>query len=128
VLNATEPGERCLLAPSATPSDESTPDALADRYFDGIVDVFSRPNSRLYSWLGARLELRRVRGIVLWVHVGCDLWRAEMESLREAFGLPLLMLEARDEWGGGVRELNRLAAFIETLRPEDKSSRGVRQP
>ena len=117
VLNATEPGERCLLPllPNLAPGQNPLP-LLADHYFDHCVDVFPRPNSRLYAWLGHRLAERRVRGVVLWVHVGCDLWRAEATSLREAFRLPVLVLEAQDAGGGSLRELNRLAAFVESLQ------------
>jgi benzoyl-CoA reductase/2-hydroxyglutaryl-CoA dehydratase subunit BcrC/BadD/HgdB len=131
VLNGTEPGERCLLpalpatqAPGdpglngpATCGAWSQPlDALCDHYFDHVVDVFPRPNARLYKWLGPRLTKRKVRGLVLWVHVGCDLWRAEAASLREAFELPVLVLDTAVGRAGGGRELNRLAAFMESLR------------
>ena len=141
VLNATEPGERCLLPPlSAVGAPASGPASsrhdeiragpetgapateldtlltrLCDHYFDHIIDVFQRPNSRLYGWLGPRLAARGVRGIVLWVNVGCDLWRAEAASLREAFGLPVLVLDSPDVRGSNLRDLNRLAAFIESL-------------
>ena len=37
-----------------------------------------------------------MRGIVLWHFTGCDLWRAEAQTLREAFGLPVLLLEAAE--------------------------------
>jgi len=117
VLNATEPGERCLLPPlPADAAGRSPMAALADHYFDNIVDVFQRPNARLYQWLASRLTQRRVRGIVLWAHVGCDLWRAEAASLREAFGLPVLVLDAHEAPAGGLRDTNRLAAFIESLQ------------
>ena len=116
-LNAIEPGERCLLPPWRGSADgESSLAALADHYFDNIVDVFQRPNSRLYEWLSARLTERGVRGIVLWVHIGCDLWRAEAASLRETFGLPLLVLESHEIGAGSLRDTNRLAAFIESLQ------------
>jgi benzoyl-CoA reductase/2-hydroxyglutaryl-CoA dehydratase subunit BcrC/BadD/HgdB len=117
VLNATEPGERCLLPP--LPPGSLGPDAivrLADHYFDHIIDVFQRPHVRLYDWLGERLSARGARGIVLAVHVGCDLWRAEAASLREAFGLPVLVLDSPSVGGGGLRDLNRLSAFVESLR------------
>ena len=52
-----------------------------------------------------------MRGIVLWHFTGCDLWRAEAQTLRETFGLPVLLLEASDEPGNTPRELNRLQAF-----------------
>ncbi len=117
VLNATEPGERCLLPPGPRCGEGRAPmTALADHYFDQAVDVFHRPNSRLYGWLGARLTERSVRGLVLWVHVGCDLWRAEAASLREAFGLPLLVLDEHEGRGVSPRDLTRLCAFVESLR------------
>jgi hypothetical protein len=91
-------------------------DAVARGYFENIVDVFQRPNTRLYSWLGGRLTARGVRGIVLWVHTGCDLWRAEAQTLRETFRLPVLLLEANEFSGGSPREANRIQAFVETFK------------
>jgi benzoyl-CoA reductase/2-hydroxyglutaryl-CoA dehydratase subunit BcrC/BadD/HgdB len=117
VLNATEPGERCLLPPLRPLRRGQAPlAALVDHYFDHAVDVFHRPHTRLYDWLGERLAERRVRGIVLWVHVGCDLWRAEAASLREAFGRPVLMLDSHETRGIGPRDLTRLGAFVESLQ------------
>ena len=115
VLNATEPGERCLLPPLPTLAAGWDPlITLADHYFDHAVDVFHRPNSRLYAWLRARLDERQARGLVLWHNVGCDLWRAEAQPLREAFGLPVLLLEA--DGAALPRSTGRLEAFIESLR------------
>ncbi len=117
VLNAAEPGERCLLPPLPKPARlDSSLTALADHYFNNIVDVFSRPNSRLYSWLAMRLKQRKVRGIVLWIQVGCDLWRAEAASLSEAFRLPVLTLDSQAFQGTYDREANRLSAFVESLQ------------
>jgi benzoyl-CoA reductase/2-hydroxyglutaryl-CoA dehydratase subunit BcrC/BadD/HgdB len=89
---------------------------LARRYLANCVDVFQRPNTRLYAWLQERLDSRGVRGVVLWAHVGCDLWRAEAQSLREAFGRPLLVLDADDAAGGWPRTTGRIEAFLEALR------------
>ena len=117
-LNATETGERSL-----SPAFEFEAGATAIHLtcwstatVDNMVDVFQRPNTRLYSWLKPRLASRRVRGIVLWHFTGCDLWRAEAQTLRETFGLPVLLLEAGGEPGATPRELNRLQAFVETLQ------------
>lgn len=115
VLNATETGERSL-SPSFELGDSDPFGAMADGYCNHMADVFQRPNTRLYSWLKTRLASRHVRGIVLWHFTGCDLWRAEAESLREAFGLPVLLLEAGGEAGNAARELTRLQAFVETLQ------------
>lgn len=117
VLTATEPGERCLLPPLPPHPEQPDPlTTLANHYFDHAVDVFHRPNSRLYDWLRPRLTERCVRGMVLWVHVGCDLWRAEAASLREAFRLPVLTLDTHEVRAGGLRDSNRLAAFLEMLQ------------
>jgi hypothetical protein len=116
VLNATKTGERSLCPAFEFSADANPFAALVHRYCDNIVDVFQRPNTRLYSWLKPRLASRNVRGIVLWHFTGCDLWRAEAESLREVFDLPVLLLEASDEPGNAPREQTRLQAFMETLK------------
>jgi benzoyl-CoA reductase/2-hydroxyglutaryl-CoA dehydratase subunit BcrC/BadD/HgdB len=113
-LNATEFGERCLCP--AFEDQEDPFEALINGYFDHIVDVFQRPNTRLYAWLKAGLSSRHVRGIVLWHFTGCDLWRAEAQTLREAFGLPVLPLEAGEAAGLSPREVTRLQAFLEALK------------
>jgi hypothetical protein len=115
-LNATEMGERSLSPSFAYQSGAIPPfDALVRGYCDNIIGVFQRPNTRLYAWLKPRLASRGVRGILLRHFTGCDLWRAEAQTLRETFALPLLLLEAGSEPGAAPRELNRLQAFMETL-------------
>jgi hypothetical protein len=117
VLNATEAGERSLWP--APPLDQAPPAAeakalLARVWLANCVDVFQRPNTRLYDWLRVRLAARQARGIVLWHYVGCDLWRAEAQPLRAAFGLPVLLLDA-DE-AAPQRNTSRLEAYLESLR------------
>jgi benzoyl-CoA reductase/2-hydroxyglutaryl-CoA dehydratase subunit BcrC/BadD/HgdB len=116
-LNATEMGERSLGPVFDAPDSASPPfDALVRGWCENMVDVFQRPNTRLYSWLKPRLAGRRARGIVLWHFTNCDLWRAEAQTLRESFGLPVLPLETGGEAGAEPRERNRLQAFVESLR------------
>jgi hypothetical protein len=116
-LNATEWGERSLSPAFAWEGGEDPPfETLARGYCDNIVDVFQRPNARLYGWLKARLAERGAQGIVLWHFTGCDLWRAEAQTLRETFRLPVLALEAGGEPGGAPGGQNRLQAFVEMLR------------
>ena len=102
----------------STPSSCSVNAALLPLLARGClancVDVFQRPNTRLYDWLRERLTARQVRGIVLWHYVGCDLWRAEAQPMRTAFGLPVLLLDA-DE-AAPRRNTGRLEAFLESLR------------
>jgi hypothetical protein len=115
VLNATEAGERSLGSappPHAAPQDDV--EQLARDCLANCVDVFQRPNTRLYDWLRQRLVARGVRGIVLWHYVGCDLWRAEAQPLRDTFGLPVLLLEA--DSAALTRNTGRLEAFLESLR------------
>jgi hypothetical protein len=116
VLNATEAGERSLWPVSSL--DQAQPAAplvlLARSCLANCVDVFQRPNTRLYDWLRERLIARQARGIILWHYVGCDLWRAEAQPLRAAFGLPVLLLDA-DE-AAPRRNTSRLEAFLESLR------------
>jgi hypothetical protein len=122
VLNATEAGERCLgpgFSPQQAPVKACTLSdlvrLLTRSFLDNCVDVFQRPNTRLYGWLKERLADRKVRGIVLWHYVGCDLWRAEAQPLREAFGLPVLLLDANEAAGDASRQAGRIQAFLESL-------------
>jgi len=117
VLNATETGERSLTPEfEFEGTTDNSFDALVSGYCNHLVDVFQRPNTRLYDWLKPRLASRQARGIVLWHFTGCDLWRAEAQTLRENFGLPVLLLEAGGEPGNAPRGLTRLHAFVETLK------------
>ena len=116
VFNATKTGERSL-SPSFDWAAGTNPfDALVRGYHDHMVDMFQRPNTRLYSWLKPRLAAREVRGIVLWLFTGCDLWRAEAHTLRKTFGLPVLQLEADEATGFSARDLTRIQAIVETLQ------------
>jgi len=116
VLNATESGERGLLPEIRLEAGCADPiDALARGYLENCADVFQRPNTRLYEWLKHRLAPRNVRGIILWHYVGCDLWRAEAEHLREAFGFPVLLIEADEVESGSPRCAGRIEAFVEML-------------
>ena len=117
VLNATETGERSLAPVFELESGAGDlMDALIHGYADNLADVFQRPNTRLYAWLKPRLASRGVRGLVLWHYTGCDLWRAEAQTLRETFGLPVLLLEAGEGPGVAPRERTRLQAFMEALK------------
>lgn len=115
VLDATEADERSVLPPLADQGLNAF-DALVRLYTDGCVDVFQRPNTRLYAWLKERLISRQVRGIILWTYVNCDLWRAEASSLREAFGLPVLLLDADEAQSSSMRNITRIQAFLELLK------------
>jgi benzoyl-CoA reductase/2-hydroxyglutaryl-CoA dehydratase subunit BcrC/BadD/HgdB len=117
VLNATEAGEGSLWADLEERAPGEAPfDHMARAYFSNRVDVSQRPNSRLYDWLQPRLRSRGARGIVLRVHTGCDLWRAEAQTLREGCGLPVILLEAEEARQSSPRTLTRIGAFLESLQ------------
>ncbi len=95
VLDATESGERTL--PAAVDPDWLASDPreeLVRIYFDGIPDVFQRPNDRLFAWLRTEVERRGVRGVLVRRYVGCDHWHGEISRLREKLAVPLLEWDA----------------------------------
>lgn len=118
VLDGTEAGERTLPAAfderrmAADPLDE-----LATAYFDHIVDVFQRPNHRLYAWLAREVEARGIGGIVVRRYLWCDLWHAELHRLRESSSVAVLDLDAGPhEDAAHSRTATRVEAFLEVLR------------
>jgi benzoyl-CoA reductase/2-hydroxyglutaryl-CoA dehydratase subunit BcrC/BadD/HgdB len=118
VIYGLEPGETSLLPTFLAPADaQPMSHWMADHYGNHLVDVFQRPNHRLYDWLKKRLARTPARGIVLWHFYSCDLWRAEAQTLREKTGLPVLLLEATEAGShAGTREFGRIQAFMEMLR------------
>jgi benzoyl-CoA reductase/2-hydroxyglutaryl-CoA dehydratase subunit BcrC/BadD/HgdB len=119
-VNATENGERALapvlLHETAESADSIGPDALAEGCLNRCVDIFQRPNTRLYDWLRARAASTNARGIVLWSYINCDLWRAEAASLRELLHLPVLALESHETLADTTRARTRIEAFVEALQ------------
>lgn len=112
-VNGTENGERAMETGDApAPFDL---DSLAESCAQRCVDVFQRPNTRLYAWMKQRFTEGSVRGIVLWSYVNCDLWRAETANLRETFELPVLALEAHETLADATRARTRIEAFLEAL-------------
>jgi hypothetical protein len=118
VLDATENGERTQPAPlDADRLREDPMGELARAYFDAIPDVFRRPNTLLYDWLSNQIELRGINGILLYRHVWCDLWHAEVHRLKNTFQVPILDLEMGDaDAGRQDRTATRLQAFLEALK------------
>lgn len=115
-LDATTFGERSLLKPFHESSFVEDPfEALVCHYFEGMIDVFQRPDARLYEWLRPRIEERGIRGIILWHYACCDLWRAMANRIREEFHLPLLHLDASDTAVPAPSMKTRLEAFLEIL-------------
>jgi benzoyl-CoA reductase/2-hydroxyglutaryl-CoA dehydratase subunit BcrC/BadD/HgdB len=117
-LDATEDSERTMPRPFEPARTAADPFAeLADAYFDGIIDAFRRPNSRLYDWLGRELAANHVRGIILRRYLWCDLWHAELQRLRQWSKLPVLEIDiGPDDTASPNRMQGRIEAFLETLQ------------
>ena len=117
VLDATEGGERTMprrFDPARVAADPVA--ELADAYFDGITDVFRRPNTGFYEWLGRQLSTRSVRGIIFRRFAWCDLWHAELQRLRQWTRLPVLDIDAGpDDTAAARRTEGRIEAFLEML-------------
>jgi len=117
VLDGTETGERMMPLPLDRRLLRDDPLAeLARIYFDGLPDVFRRPNSELYRWLRRELKARGVRGIVHRRYPWCDVWHAEASRLREWAEVPVLDVDVTG--GNGKEPLleNRLQSFLEAVR------------
>ncbi len=118
VLDASEWGERTLPAP--LDRGRLTDDPLGELsriYFAAIPDVFRRPNTLLYDWLGTRIVARGARGILFWRRLFCDLWHAELDVMRRWSPVPLLDIDVAEGDGhAAARTSGRLEAFLEMLR------------
>lgn len=118
VLDASEWGERTL--PGELDRSNLMDDPLGELariYFAEIPDVFRRPNTELYRWLGEQITLREIRGILFWRRLFCDLWHAELDVLRRWSPVPVLDIDVAEGDGyATARTLSRLEAFLEMLQ------------
>ncbi len=116
LLDGTENGERGLPGKFNARQLAGEPlQVLADAYFGSIVDVFQRPNNRLFAWLKGQVKERGIEGIVLVRYVWCDCWHAEVQRIREWVGVPLVDIDLNGI-DGAARNTTRIAAFLEALR------------
>jgi benzoyl-CoA reductase/2-hydroxyglutaryl-CoA dehydratase subunit BcrC/BadD/HgdB len=117
VLNATETGERTLGGPIDPRALAEEPlEAMMRLYFDGVAEIFQRPNSRLYEWLGRELAARGVRGLLLRRYLWCDMWHAEFPRLKRWSPVPVLELDVcDDDRSAAGRTAGRIEAFLEML-------------
>lgn len=117
VLDAGPYGERALPRPfDESRLAEDPLGELADAYFD-IPDVFQRPNTRLYEWLGERIAERGIRGMLFFRTVFCDLWHAELQRMREWSPVPIMDIDVPGgEEGRAARTVGRIEAFLEMLQ------------
>jgi len=118
VLDASEGGERTLPAPFDHQHLADDPwDELVRFYFDTIPDVFRRPNHRFYDWLQTQIDSRKIRGVICWRQLSCDLWHAEYERMRQSLPVPVLDIDAADgDECSQARILGRIEAFVEMLQ------------
>ena len=118
VVDASEGGERTLPALVDRRHLKDDPlDELVRIYFDAIPDVFRRPNTLLYEWLGEHLSAHSVRGIIFLRYPFCDLWHAELHRLRQWSEVPVLDIDvATGKEGESSRTLGRIEAFLEVFR------------
>jgi len=117
VLDASETGERMLPLPADRRSLRQDPFGEMVRiHFEGLPDVFRRPNDALYRWLERELASSGARGIVLRRFPWCDLWHAEAPRLRGRSGLPVLEVDPTGEAGEETFLEGKVASFLEGLR------------
>jgi benzoyl-CoA reductase/2-hydroxyglutaryl-CoA dehydratase subunit BcrC/BadD/HgdB len=117
VLDATENGERSLVPPFDRRALANDPrQELIAAYFDGIHDVFRRPNAGLYRYLRQHLEERGVRGILCVRSPWCDLWHAEARRIRDWQSRPVLEIDVIGDDSAAHSLTTRIEAFLETVR------------
>lgn len=112
-LDASETGERSLPSPCDTSLMVTDPlEAIVHAYFDGILDAFRRPDSRLYVYLAREITARGIRGIFLLRYPWCDQWHAQLARLKERLAVPVVEI---DLCGSDQTGRQRITTRLETL-------------
>jgi|YelNatPaOPRAMG01_1025707.scaffolds.fasta_scaffold04118_8 benzoyl-CoA reductase/2-hydroxyglutaryl-CoA dehydratase subunit BcrC/BadD/HgdB len=116
VLNALSFGNRVLIPKIIIGENEDIVYGIAKHYMENIRDVFMRPNDRFYSWLTKEIKTKKVKGAILATHVWCDLWRGEIQTMKEILKIPLLDITFGTESFPLNQTINRCQSFLEMMQ------------
>ncbi len=108
-LDTTEPA-----MPVQSPDDSF--EAMSRAYWDAIIDVSQRPNTRLYERLDVLMAQTPVAGVIVRRYIWCDLWHAEVARIKAWSPVPVLDIEiSRSTQKEQHRLATRIQAFIEMI-------------
>jgi len=117
VLNATSTGEFGIPGdPGPLGTGEEPLLRLARTYLESLPDAFFRPNTLFHDRLKRDIAARGVRGVILRKYVWCDTWHAESGHLREALGVPVMVVDVPEKGSLDAHGMARTEAFLEMLR------------
>lgn len=90
---------------------------LTNASFRNMPDIAKRPNIQFYDKANEIIRMRKIQGIILRIYPWCDLWHAEVQRIKEYFGLPVLELtvDINVEPEKDKRLQTRLNAFLEMI-------------
>ena len=93
-------------------------DVLTDAYYGSIPDPSRRPNDLLYTWLEKKIDERRIQGLIVWRYAWCDNWHAEIQRIKETYGLPTIEIDGAAEFNSNTipRCATRIQSLLNTLR------------
>lgn len=116
-LDATESGELSLPGHLQESGWSSDPLHELVRIYWEIPAVYRRPNTLLYEYLLREIHARRIKGLIVVYHTWCDLWHAELPTIKETITVPVLelCLDQVDSKSAHQRIKTRIQAFMETI-------------
>lgn len=120
VLNAAENGLMGLPQPMNRVRLKTQPlDELMHMYWELMPAVYHRPNTFMYDCLQREIEARGVQGILFLHYTWCDLWKAELNRIKETFQLPMVVLEENGSFDNGSRhrQFTRIQMLLEMIEP-----------
>lgn len=116
-LDATEQGEITKPNIDFENLEKDPVVEIANSHFKEMPDIAKRPNTQFYKKTAEIIKKRKVEGIIVRLYPWCDLWHAEVQRIKEYFGLPLLQITAdvNVEFEKDKRLQTRLKAFLEMI-------------
>jgi benzoyl-CoA reductase/2-hydroxyglutaryl-CoA dehydratase subunit BcrC/BadD/HgdB len=94
---------------------ENNLDGIKSAYYNQPPCVYKRPNDKLYSFIGGKLEEFRCKGIVAWTLDYCDNYEFELKKIESVFDLPVLRIKSDFSFQNLSQLRSRISAFAEML-------------
>jgi benzoyl-CoA reductase/2-hydroxyglutaryl-CoA dehydratase subunit BcrC/BadD/HgdB len=95
--------------------DDFSVATLCRIYFESMKCVRCRPNSETFSSTAEELRSAGAHGLIVKTLKFCDLWFTEKARMKEAFQLPVLVLDTAFSSGEIERTAVRVESFVQSL-------------
>jgi len=88
--------------------------ALSSAYFR-LPAIWKRPNHQFYRRLSEKIQKTKLKGVIVFRYVFCDVWHSGAFEMKKRLDVPVLQVDLDDGFRLSASAISRIQAFAEML-------------